>query len=444
MSYLTALNEVAQVASLFNESANNQKPAWRLQFYFPSSKRRAIYLGRTSRRAAEAAKRHVDDLVRAKKANVQPDASTTAWLGGIDSDLHSKLAAVGLCNERRYQGASGTELGAFIDKFIADRDGTEWKPNTARNYRNSREWIVGFFGAKRQLADITKADVKRWRRWMETEQPDRKTKKLSESTAAKHHKRAREMLTEAVNDKLIQENPFRAKISIPVDEDKQFYVSREAAAAIIAANDCLEWKAIVALTRYCGLRCPSEVLNLQWDHIDWEEGRFWVIPENKTETGRHVPLFPRVRTVLDNLRAQAGAGIHVITRYRDSEQNLRTQLHRVIRRAGIEPWPKAFMNMRASCRTDLERNYLHHTVNKWLGHGSAIAERHYLMNTHEEWSRAVETDDFEPASSGGVNFVVIGANPESSSDTESAKTPATTNGDDCGQPGKYPRRDSNP
>lgn len=29
------------------------------------------------------------------------------------------------------------------------------------------------------------------------------------------------------------------------------------------------WQTIIALCRFAGLRCPSEVLSLKWEHIDW-------------------------------------------------------------------------------------------------------------------------------------------------------------------------------
>jgi hypothetical protein len=48
------------------------------------------------------------------------------------------------------------------------------------------------------------------------------------------------------------------------------------------------------------------------------------------------------------------------------------------------------------CRTDLERLYPKHVCNRWLDHGSAVAERHYLMDTDEEWTRAARVDDFQP------------------------------------------------
>jgi integrase len=60
---------------------------------------------------------------------------------------------------------------------------------------------------------------------------------------------------------------------------------------------------ILGLSRYGGLRTPSETLSLRWDDIDWEMNRM-SIPEPKDEhhEGRGIrscPIFPELRPILD-------------------------------------------------------------------------------------------------------------------------------------------------
>ena len=68
--------------------------------------------------------------------------------------------------------------------------------------------------------------------------------------------------------------------------------------------------------------------------------------------------------------------------------NLGTELHRIIERAGHEVWPKTFVNLRSTRRTELERHFPHHVVNSWMGHGSKIANAHYLQVTDADWQAA--------------------------------------------------------
>lgn len=80
---------------------------------------------------------------------------------------------------------------------------------------------------------------------------------------------------------------------------------------------------------------PLGHLGLTWGDIDWEGGRIRV-RDPKTEryerkASRIVPLFPELRPHLDAVweKAEPGAA-YVITRYRESNANLRTQLLRII------------------------------------------------------------------------------------------------------------------
>ena len=56
-----------------------------------------------------------------------------------------------------------------------------------------------------------------------------------------------------------------------------------------------------------------------------------------------IPLVPELRPFLEKCFDMAKPGAkYVITRYRRSNANLRTQLERIIKRAGLEQWPKLF------------------------------------------------------------------------------------------------------
>ena len=67
--------------------------------------------------------------------------------------------------------------------------------------------------------------------------------------------------------------------------------------------------------------------------------------------------------------------------------NLRTQFLRILRRAGLEPWPRLFHNLRASLATDLTADFPQHVVAAWLGHTEAIAEAHYWQVTRDHLPR---------------------------------------------------------
>ena len=81
----------------------------------------------------------------------------------------------------------------------------------------------------------------------------------------------------------------------------------------------------------------------------------------------------------------------VITRYRDKNSNLRTQLERIIRKAGLTPWPKLFQNLRSTRETELAESLPIHVVCQFLGNSEAVAKKHYLQVTDEHFKQAVTT-----------------------------------------------------
>ena len=105
---------------------------------------------------------------------------------------------------------------------------------------------------------------------------------------------------------------------------------------------------------------------------------------------RVVPMFPELHLYLDQSFEQAEPGTeYVITRYRSTEQNLSTQLHRILRQAGIEPWPSAFNSLRSTRQIELEEIYPRHVVCTWLGNSESIAGKYYLQVTEDHFKKSL-------------------------------------------------------
>ena len=69
--------------------------------------------------------------------------------------------------------------------------------------------------------------------------------------------------------------------------------------------------------------------------------------------------------------------------------NLRTTIEKIIRRAGLSPWPRMFHNMRASRETELTERFPVHVVTAWLGNTPEIARKHYLQVTDDHFAKAI-------------------------------------------------------
>ena len=103
-----------------------------------------------------------------------------------------------------------------------------------------------------------------------------------------------------------------------------------------------------------------------------------------------LPIFPELRPFLLDAFEQAEPGReYVITRYRQRNCNLRTQLLRIISRVGVRAWPKLFHNLRSSRQTELEELFPTHVVCAWLGNSPAVARAHYLQVRESDFEKAV-------------------------------------------------------
>jgi hypothetical protein len=76
--------------------------------------------------------------------------------------------------------------------------------------------------------------------------------------------------------------------------------------------------------------------------------------------------------------------------YRSTNANLRTQLLRIIERAGVKAWPKLFHNLRPTRQTELAEKYPIHVVCAWLGNSQAVAQEHYLQITDAHYAHAAQ------------------------------------------------------
>ena len=356
----------------------------RIQFTGADGKRKTLRLGKVNQRTAEAVKVKVEDLVTSSITGHGPNDETARWLAGLDQAMLDKLSNVGLIGKQRV-----VTLGEFLDEYIGSR--SDVKPRTQILYRQTKTALVEFFGADRPLRDITPGDGDAFRLFL-------LNSGLSENTARRRIGRSKQFLTAAVRRKLIPQNPFAdLKSAAQANPSRFYFVTVEEAQRVLDACPNNEWRLLFALSRFGGLRCPSEHLLLRWGDVDWQRGRMLVhSPKTEHHPGgesRLVPIFPELRPYLEKAFDEAEPGTEfIITKYRSQNSNLRTQLERIIGRAGLKPWPKLFQNLRSTRETELAEQFPLHVVCQWIGNTAAVAAKHYLQVTDEHFARAGQGD----------------------------------------------------
>jgi len=389
------------MASLSTDANGNR----RILFRCGLEPRKTLYLGKTSRKRANTILAHVEELVRAILEKHAPDPDTSEWVGRQEQVFYDKLVAVGLVQRRAPKPESpSVMLAEFIDQYIAGR--TDVKPRTVINDKQARGFLVEFFGANRPMPSITPGDGDDFRRDL--------MRQVGPNTARRHCGRAKQFFRAALRKRLIQENPFAdmKDCSVRGNKDREYFIEREDAAKVLEACPDAEWRLLFALSRFGGLRCPSEHLELRLDDINWELNRM-TVRSPKTEhfqgkESRQVPIFPELRPYLQEVwdSAEPGNGF-LITRYRyltasGRPVSLGIHLRRIIEKAGLKPWPKIWQNLRSTRETELAAKYPMHVVCAWIGNSERIAAKHYLQVTDKDFDRAISDDAESDARRDGI------------------------------------------
>lgn len=366
----------------------------RILFRDAAGKQKSLRLGRCADRAAQAALAGFERVLESNRLGTTLHPDGVRWLEAIDDRLHARVVALGLTEPRK--GAATVTLGMLLDRCDAV---ASVKPGTRTTYLQAFGMLREHFGESTPLGSITPAHADEWRKAIaephaDPESKDEPAKALAPATVAKRVRVAKAVFRKAVKWGLIPSSPFAdLRSGSMANPDRAHYVTRETIAAILAACPDDQWRAIVALSRFAGLRCPSEVAGLRWGDVNWERGRLTVrSPKTAGHEGhavRVVPIAPELRPILLALFEQAEPGSEaIVPRLRDPAVNLRTTFGKIIARAGEKPWPRLFHNMRASCATDWVERFPAHVVAGWLGHSPLISATHYLQTRDAHFDMA--------------------------------------------------------
>jgi integrase len=382
-------------------NANDLK---RLMFTDPTGERKTIYLGKCSNKDAQSFKLRVEELLAAKCFGTSPDMATLKWVASISTALRTKLSVHGLIDVGNLPvKAKKTTVDEFLKTYVEKRK-AGMKPGTVIIWETAINDLVANLPSGIAIQDITEGHAADWL--------DHLKRKLSLTTVYKRIAFARQFFGYAKKHKLIRENPF---LSISIQRPKpksNVEVTRKSIDKLFKHCDPT-WKAIVSLSRYGGLRCPSEVLSLKWEHIDFTQGTM-AIPEPKNEhhDGRGIrlcPLFPEVREALEAL-PRVDEWVIDKPLYREAantgdgwkNSNLRTQFLKQLAAAKVKPWKRLFHSMRASRQTEIELEFGLPAACAWLGNTESVAKESYLMVFEKEWIRATQkttqSDSIQPDS----------------------------------------------
>ena len=411
------------MASISSETRNGQT-IFRLSFQDSNGKRQRLRLGGIPKRDAERIADYVEDIVGNQVLGKPPSPTAAKWLQSIGPELHQKLASVGLCEVQE-----SMTLKQWLGKYLARHNPTV-SDHCRKNLNRSEALLLEFFGEDKLLEQVTRDDAAEFRASLEA-------KGYATATIAQHVKKAKQFFNAAVDEGLIASSPFTKVVAGSMaNESRSVYVSEETIDRAIDFAPDAQWRLLIALCRYAGLRCTSEVLRLRWKDVDFVAGTMTIVSSKTAKQGkgsRVMPILPQLRRYLEDCFDPEQE--RVIWKYRESNANLRRMFLSILDKAGIAPWARLFHNLRGSCETDLVEQFPAHVVTTWLGNSTATALKHYLKVTPEHVRKAAGLPSKPEVIEGRqVGHKVGHRLPETTSQTGNEPKQIPENCEDCEYP----------
>jgi integrase len=271
-------------------------------------------------------------------------------------------------------------VGEYYEEWLPSYRGrtrSGIRDETKLNYANQMRLHILPAVGKKQLTEVGPRDVKRLA-------SDLRAKGLGENSVRLAFVPFKAMLATAFEDELIRRNPA-AGVSLVGDvTQKEIRAKALSESELLALLNALpaEWRLFAELLAVSGLRI-SELLALQWKHVDFHRGRLLVrrrwfrgsyAPPKSRYGRRDIPLTP---LMIERLARQHEDCLDddalVFESSRGASVDYRTArhvFHAAAIRAGV-PWA-TFHTLRHTCATMLFARGLNaKQVQAWLGHHAA-------------------------------------------------------------------------
>lgn len=346
-------------------------------------KQHTIRLGKSDRKTAERSLQLLDRLISTIDQGLDPDPELRGWLERMGDTPRQAIATAGLADKRGVR-----TVGALCRRYLEaleerEADGYA-KRSTLDNARVAVANLLVFWRDDQSLRLIDREDCEAFRRWLRKDGRVNSDDPLAETTVSRQCRRGREIFGIAVEAGWIERNPWKGMKGFRErDTGRDLYVPREVVEHVIDATADLELRLALAIARYCGVRGPSEIQRLKLTDVDVERKTIrFEVPKLEHLEGhgeRLCPLWPEVevhaRAIYD--RAIVGQTLALPNLSAITDTALTGRIKRAVQAAGVTPWQKPFVNLRASCERDLFKAHPIDDVCAWLGHSPLVALKHY-------------------------------------------------------------------
>lgn len=244
--------------------------------------------------------------------------------------------------------------------------------------------LCDFFKGK-FLHEITPGLIESYKRHR-AETPTRGDGKRAPATINRELAVLGRILTMAVDEEYLENNPIRRVKKFKVDNARiRFLTTEEEACLMEALANRPQTKQIVTLALYTGMR-RGEIFNLKWKNVDFSRDLL-IVRQTKTSKDRTIPMCDQVRQLLRELRPEESKPdqpVFVSEKTGGKLTDIKHSFTSACRKAGIEDFH--FHDLRHSAGTRLAEAGVHAVViAEILGHKSLAMTKRYTHAT--DWAK---------------------------------------------------------
>lgn len=319
---------------------------------------------------------HIEAMEIAAKTGTGIPYETVVWLGKIDESLRQRLADAGLCDQ-----AKQVTLRQLVDEFVAKKE-KEVATLTYGDWERVGDLLVETLGDA-PVSEVDE-DVTRDARH-----------KIADvfacSTLDKRLSSFKAFFEFGVSEGYIRTNPMDWHLGKTADGAEKTYVTESQIEDLIKVAPSEEWKRLLAISRYCGIRVPSEFRQMKWSHVD-RENKWITIFSPKTRNHsrgekRRCPFFRELQPhLVQPFDAKLGDYVFPMLR---RNKSMYQPLHSMMQMLGREPWPRFFNSNRSSRITDLLKVASITNVARWVGNSPKVILQNYAEALDSEAARLV-------------------------------------------------------
>lgn len=377
-----------------------------LQYNLANGKRATFRFSGVRETEAEKTRVKIEDLVTSLKTEIKPDKETQNWLlKSANMELIEQLESLGLCDQcqevldERFDRnrTKAITVSNFVEWYADARKG-DTEPSTLRKIKSSLNQLREYLAEHESIQTVDQITTETAFRFQLHRKKDKAT-----TTVAKDVKVCKTAFTFAMKAGKVLSNPFsELKAGSEVNLDGQFILPITDYERLIEACPNSTWRVIIALGRIGGLREPSELVGLKWEHVNWHTGKILITSPKTKRYGkaqREIPLFQRLEIELREHWELTGKNSEYVIddpKLRTKNVNLRKAFHSIREKAGVPVFPNPFRNLRLSAANDLCRleGITTKTVTEWFGHDITTALKHYHRVMESDFQLARQGDPF--------------------------------------------------